>query len=180
LCGAERRAATREDAALTSVALPEAGIAPLHPASGSREPDAVARDQKILTPLLRKILDSLDDSKAENVVVLDLAGKTTLADSMVIASGRATTHVGAIADRVIKACKEAGVAAPRVEGMPHNDWILVDAGDVIVHIFRPEVRLFYNLEKMWGGDRPSDKPAAETSAVKKAGAPRKPSVRRTV
>lgn len=92
---------------------------------------------------------------------------------MAIASGRSNTHVGAIAERVIKACKEMGVAAPRVEGMPHNDWVLVDAGDVIVHIFRPEVRQFYNLEKMWSGDRPSDRPAP------KAAGATKPSARRT-
>jgi ribosome-associated protein len=115
---------------------------------------------------LKAILEALDDSKAENVVTIDLAGKTTLADAMAIASGRANTHVGAIAERVIKACKEAGVVAPRVEGMPHNDWVLVDAGDVIIHIFRPEVRLFYNLEKMWSGDRPSDNPAPKSDAAK--------------
>ncbi|MDE2362990.1 MAG: ribosome silencing factor [Hyphomicrobiales bacterium] len=118
------------------------------------------------SPLLKKILDSLDDSKAEDVVVLDLAGKTSLADGMAIASGRSNTHVGAIAERVIKACKEMGVAAPRVEGTPHNDWVLVDVGDLIVHIFRPEVRQFYNLEKMWSGDRPSDRPAPKAAASK--------------
>lgn len=78
---------------------------------------------------------------------------------MIIATGRSTTHVSAIADRVIKGCKEAGLAAPRVEGLPHCDWVLVDAGDVIVHLFRPEVRQFYNLEKMWGGDRPAEQKA---------------------
>jgi ribosome-associated protein len=123
--------------------------------------------------LLQKILDSLDDAKAENVVAIGLSGKTTLADVMTVASGRSNTHVGAIAERVIKACKEAGVAAPRVEGMPHNDWVLVDAGDVIVHVFRPEVRLFYNLEKMWSGDRPSDRTAPKAPA-------NKPGSRRTV
>ncbi|MCB1542607.1 MAG: ribosome silencing factor, partial [Rhodoblastus sp.] len=71
---------------------------------------------------------------------------------------------------VIKACKETGVAAPRVEGMPHNDWVLVDAGDLIVHIFRPEVRQFYNLEKMWSGDRPTDKSAGKTVGTKPVGA----------
>ena len=102
----------------------------------------------------RAILASLDDSKAEEVIAIDLRGKTALADVMMIASGRSTTHVGAIADKVIKACKAAGLASPRVEGLPQCDWVLIDASDVIVHIFRPEVRQFYNLEKMWGGDRP--------------------------
>jgi ribosome-associated protein len=78
---------------------------------------------------------------------------------MLIASGRSNTHVGAIADRVVKTCKENGLNAPRVEGLPHCDWVLIDAGDVIVHIFRPEVRQFYNLEKMWSGDRPAENPA---------------------
>jgi ribosome-associated protein len=106
--------------------------------------------------LADKILSSLEEAKAEEVVSIDLAGKTALADTMIIATGRSTVHVGAIADRVIKACKAAGVSAPRVEGLPQCDWVLVDAGDVIVHIFRPEVRQFYNLEKMWGGDRPRE------------------------
>jgi ribosome-associated protein len=106
--------------------------------------------------LARTVFESLDDSKAEDIVSIDLKGKTALADAMVIATGRSSTHVGAIADRVIKACKAAGVIAPRVEGLPQCDWVLVDAGDVIVHIFRPEVRQFYNLEKMWSGDRPSE------------------------
>jgi ribosome-associated protein len=102
------------------------------------------------------ILASLDESKAEDVVSIDLRGKTALADAMIIATGRSTVHVGAIAERVIKSCKEAGFGAPRVEGLPQCDWVLVDAGDVILHIFRPEVRQFYNLEKMWGGDRPRE------------------------
>lgn len=73
---------------------------------------------------------------------------------MIIATGRSTTHVSAIADKTIRAFKAAGVSAPRVEGLPQCDWVLIDGGDVIVHVFRPEVRQFYNLEKMWGGDRP--------------------------
>jgi ribosome-associated protein len=104
------------------------------------------------------VLNSLDDAKAENVVSIDLRGKTTLADTMLIATGRSNVHVGAIAERVIQSCKAAG-AVPRVEGMPHCDWVLVDAGDVIVHVFRPEVRQFYNLEKLWSGDRPDEKSA---------------------
>ncbi|MDP4593263.1 MAG: ribosome silencing factor [Beijerinckiaceae bacterium] len=99
------------------------------------------------------ILQSLDDAKAEEIVQIELAGKTSIADAMIIASGRSSTHIGAIADRVLRACKNAGYK-PRVEGLPNCDWVLVDAGDVILHLFRPEVRQFYNLEKMWGGDRP--------------------------
>jgi ribosome-associated protein len=106
-------------------------------------------------------MTALEDAKAEDIVGIDLVGRTTLADFMVIATGRATTHVGAIADRLVKACREAGRKAPRIEGQPVNDWVLIDAGDVIVHIFRPEIRQFYNLEKMWSADRPAEtRPAA--------------------
>ena len=111
--------------------------------------------QSTLQPaILQDVLVALDDSKAEEIVQIDLAGKTSIADVMIVATGRSNVHVGAIADRVVKALKAAGVGAPRVEGLPHCDWVLVDAGDLIVHIFRPEVRQFYNLEKMWGGGRP--------------------------
>jgi ribosome-associated protein len=75
---------------------------------------------------------------------------------MIIASGRSSTHVGAIADRVIEACREAGFPAPKVEGMPLCDWVLLDVRDAIVHIFRPDIRRFYNLENMWGADRPGE------------------------
>lgn len=106
---------------------------------------------------MRTILTSLDDSKAEDIVSIDLHGKTNLADTMIIATGRSNIHVGAIADRLIKAFKDTRRATPRVEGLRNCDWVLVDAGDVIVHIFRPEVRQFYNLEKMWGVDRPGER-----------------------
>ena len=106
--------------------------------------------------LSQTIVDGLQDAKAEDIVSIDLAGKTILADRMIIASGRSTTHVGAIADRVIRACREAGYPAPKVEGLPLCDWVLLDARDAIVHIFRPDVRHFYNLEKMWSADRPGE------------------------
>ena len=107
-------------------------------------------------PLVKMILDSLEDSKAEDVVKIDLIGKTSLADTMLIATGRSNVHVNAIADRIVRACRAAGRAAPRVEGQPHCDWVLIDIGDAIVHIFRPEVRQFYNLEKLWSADRPGE------------------------
>ncbi len=91
--------------------------------------------------------------KAEDIVTIDLIGKTSIADAMIVASGRSNRHVGSIADNVLKDLRQAGVPDLRVEGMPHCDWVLIDAGDVIVHIFRPEVRAFYNLEKMWAGGR---------------------------
>jgi len=99
-------------------------------------------------------LGCLDEMKAEETVEIDLAGKTSLADTMIIASGRSQRHVGAIADKIIKDMKDNGFGTARVEGLPACDWVLIDAGDVLVHIFRPEVRGFYNLEKMWGADRP--------------------------
>ena len=134
--------------ALTQTVLAEADNTSLHPVQG------LAPD---IGPFVRNVLLSLDDSKAENIVSIDLRGKTTLADVMVIATGRSNVHVAAIADRLVRACKDAGVAAPRVEGLPHGDWVLIDARDVIVHIFRPEVRQFYNLEKLWSGDRPEER-----------------------
>jgi ribosome-associated protein len=108
-------------------------------------------------PLLNVVLDTLDAAKAEGVAVIDLRGKTSIGDQMVIASGRSQRHVGAVADNLIKKLKDEGFGRARVEGMPQCDWVLIDAGDVIVHIFRPEVRDFYNLEKMWSADRPVER-----------------------
>ncbi len=102
---------------------------------------------------LKAVLTSLEDSKAEDLIFIDISAKTTLADHMVVASGRSHRHVGAIADHLLRDLKKAGFGAARVEGLPHCDWVLVDLGDVIVHIFRPEVRTFYNLEKMWSADQ---------------------------
>jgi len=100
---------------------------------------------------LRLVLARIDDMKAEDTVTIDLTGKTTIADFMVVTSGRSNRQVGAIADRVLEDLHKAGVHGVRVEGMPHCDWVLIDAGDVIVHVFRPDVRAFYDLEKMWKG-----------------------------
>jgi ribosome-associated protein len=87
--------------------------------------------------------------KAEDIVTIDLTGKSSIGDYMVVASGRSQRHVASIADRVVKDVEEAGLSRVRVEGQRQADWVLIDAGDVIVHVFRPEVREFYNLEKMW-------------------------------
>jgi len=102
-------------------------------------------------------LHVLEDMKAEDITVIDLVGKTSLADAMIIASGRVNRHVASIADALIEAIKNSGLPAPKVEGMPACDWVLIDTGDIIVHVFRPEVRQFYNLEKMWGADRPNER-----------------------
>ena len=98
------------------------------------------------------ILQSLDDAKAEQTVAIDITGKSPLSDHMVVTTGRSNRHVGAVADQLVKALREHGFNKPRIEGLPHCDWVLVDGGDVIVHIFRPEVREFYNIEKMWQAD----------------------------
>ncbi|MBX3579094.1 MAG: ribosome silencing factor [Rhizobiaceae bacterium] len=98
---------------------------------------------------IKTVLSSLEDSKAENIVSIDIQGKSSLGDYMVVASGRSHRHVAAVAEHLLKALKDAGLGQARVEGLQAADWVLIDAGDVIVHVFRPEVREFYNLEKMW-------------------------------
>ena len=102
-------------------------------------------------------LHVLEEMKAEDVTVIDLVGKTSLADAMIIASGRVNRHVASIADSLVEALKASGLPAPKIEGMPACDWVLIDTGDIIIHVFRPEVRQFYNLEKMWGADRPHER-----------------------
>lgn len=106
---------------------------------------------------------SLDDDKAEAVTTIDLAGKTSIADYMVIATGRSARQVAAMADHLATKLKAEGARTVAVEGLPAGDWVLVDCGDIIVHLFRPEVRSFYNLEKMWSADMPGDD--ARTSAT---------------
>ena len=101
------------------------------------------------------VLTSLEDSKGEDIAPIDLTGKSALADCMVIATGRSQRHVTAMADRLIDDLKHAGSGEVRVEGLSAGDWVLIDNGDVIVHIFRPEVRAFYNLEKMWRAEHPA-------------------------
>jgi ribosome-associated protein len=106
--------------------------------------------------LLGLITAALEDAKAENVVTIGIREKSSIGDYMVIASGRSDRHVGAIAEQLLRKLKTAGYGQARIEGQQHCDWVLVDAGDVIVHVFQPEVREFYNLEKMWSAERPSD------------------------
>lgn len=98
------------------------------------------------------ILARLDDDKAQDVIFIDLKGKSAVADGLVVASGRSHRHVGAMADHLLRALKDEGYGKARVEGLPHCDWVLIDTGDVIVHLFRPEVRSFYNIEKIWSVD----------------------------
>ena len=108
-----------------------------------------ARSQPTSKELLARILSSLDDDKAEDVVQIDLRGKTEIADYMVVASGRSTRQVSAMSEKLVDRLKQDFGCLSKVEGKEAGDWVLIDAGDVIVHIFRPEVRDFYQLEKMW-------------------------------
>jgi ribosome-associated protein len=98
------------------------------------------------------VIQSLEDDKAEDIVSIDVRGRSSVADMLIIASGRSQRHVGALADHISQKLTEAGVKDIRVEGLPHCDWVLVDAGDVIIHLFRPEVRAFYNIENIWRGE----------------------------
>ena len=104
------------------------------------------------------ILQSLDDDQAQEVVTIPLAGKSAMADHMIIASGRSTRQVAAMAQKLAERVKKGGFGLSRIEGLPAADWVLIDTGDVIVHLFRPEVRAFYNLERMWTFN--SDAPVA--------------------
>lgn len=102
------------------------------------------------------VLDQLEEDQAQDVVSVPLEGKSSIADHMVIASGRSTRQVAAIAQKLAEKIKQAGFGPVRLEGLPAADWVLVDAGDVVIHLFRPEVRSFYNLERMWSfGDAPA-------------------------
>ncbi|PCI63669.1 MAG: ribosome silencing factor [Kordiimonadales bacterium] len=102
--------------------------------------------------LLKNVTECLDSNKAEDIVSIDLAGKSGIADYIVIANGRSQRQVAALADYVVKDLKKAGHKNIVVEGLAQADWVLIDANDVVVHIFRPEVRSFYSLDKMWGAD----------------------------
>ncbi|MBX7491647.1 ribosome silencing factor [Qipengyuania sp. 1NDW9] len=105
--------------------------------------------------LLDLVLTQLDDDQAQEVVSIDLAGKSSIADHMVIASGRSTRQVASIAQKLAEKLKHEGYGPVKLEGLPQADWVLLDAGDIVVHLFRPEVRSFYNLERMWAfGDAP--------------------------
>ncbi len=98
---------------------------------------------------LKLVLASLEDSKAEDIVSIDIAGKSALGDHMVVASGRSNRHVTAICDHLLRDLKNAGLGQAKVEGLAHGDWVLIDTGDIIIHVFRPEIREFYSIEKMW-------------------------------
>jgi len=123
--------------------------------ANSAEAEAILRDPQAL---LEVVTRSLDDDKAEDITVIDLADKTSIADYMVVASGRSGRQVSALADHLIRTLKELGML-PKVEGKANSDWVIVDAASIVVHLFRPEVRTFYNLEKMWSQDTIADEVA---------------------
>jgi ribosome-associated protein len=112
------------------------------PQSLERGADAAAR-------ALELVLASLEDSKAEDIVPINIVGKSALGDYMVVVSGRSTRHVMAIAEHLMTDLKDEGLGSARVEGLETGDWVLIDTGDIIIHVFRPEIREFYNIEKMW-------------------------------
>lgn len=129
------------------------------PATAGAAAPATAPAQNVIAAepdsLHALVLGSLDDDQAQELVSIPLEGKSSIADHMVIASGRSTRQVTAMAQKLAERIKQAGFGHARIEGLPAADWVLVDAGDVVVHLFRPEVRSFYNLERMWGfGDGP--------------------------
>jgi len=130
--------------------------APSAPEDTAQEAEFSPEDQDLpsIEGLQDLIMARLDDDQAQDIVFIDLKDKSSVADCMIVASGRSHRHVGAIADHLMRALKEAGAGKARVEGLPHCDWVLIDAGDVIVHLFRPEVRQFYNLEKIWSVEPP--------------------------
>ena len=125
---------------------------PKKPAPKKPVPKKAAAPAKKPAPqsdLLKRILTSLDDDKAENIITIDLEGRSALCDAAVIASGRSSRHVSAMAEHLARRLKEGGYGTRPVNGQAQGDWVLVDAGDVIVHLFRPEVRDYYDLEGMW-------------------------------
>lgn len=139
---------------MTATAIMEAPIRPATSQATDGEPES--------STLNSLILKSLDEDGASDVVVIDLKGKSAESDTMVIASGRSTRHVSSIATKLVDKLKQDAGIIPRAEGLDAADWVLIDTGDVIVHVFRPEVREFYQLEKMWA---PAPDATARAAAV---------------
>ncbi len=121
-------------------------------------------DRSDADALLSVIKRVLEDQKVLDPVVIDLVGRSHFADYMYVASGRSSRHVAAMAGNLLRALKKSGYDRLPVEGLPQGDWVLIDAGDVVVHLFRPEVRAFYKLEKIWGADAPVE-PASPVDSL---------------
>jgi ribosome-associated protein len=165
---AASKSAKPKAASKPAVTKPVAAKAPPKPAipkkvaSPKAKKPAAVRDSAAET--LRLVLARLEDMKAEETVTIDLRGKSAFSDYMVVTTGRSNRHVGAVAENVAKGLKEAGQKKLHVEGLSNCDWVLIDTGEVILHVFRPEVREFYNLERLWT-QSPSDEPRIDLKAV---------------
>jgi ribosome-associated protein len=165
---AASKSAKPKVASKPAVTKPVAAKAPPKPAipkkvaSPKAKKPAAVRDSAAET--LRLVLARLEDMKAEETVTIDLRGKSAFSDYMVVTTGRSNRHVGAVAENVAKGLKEAGQKKLHVEGLSNCDWVLIDTGEVILHVFRPEVREFYNLERLWT-QSPSDEPRIDLKAV---------------
>ena len=136
----------------TQLPITEAFIASVPPGAvqaAANTAQSLARSDVSADALHQLVLTQLDDDQAQDIVSIPLEGKSSIADHMVIASGRSTRQVAAMAQKLAEEIKKAGFGNARIEGLPAADWVLIDAGDVVVHLFRPEVRTFYNLERMW-------------------------------
>ena len=160
--GAHVRRAAKEDHVLSlttdAARAAQHEVPPMAPMSGSAPQAAQHADSEAQ---LQRILTSLSDDKAEDIVQIDLRGKSPMGDYMVICSGRSSRQVSAMSEKLVQRLKqELGVLA-RIEGKQTGDWVLIDTGDVIVHVFRPEVREFYQLEKMW---QPAGQPGQATAS----------------
>jgi len=129
----------------------QAQTQPQTPSSAApiRNMPTMPKDSTASDSLHKLVLSQLDDDQAQEVVSIPLEGKSSVADHMVIASGRSTRQVASMAQKLAEKVKQAGHGPARIEGLPAADWVLVDAGDIVIHLFRPEVRTFYNLERMW-------------------------------
>lgn len=158
---AKLKAATKP---ATAEAAPKAAIPKKIAAPKAKKSAAVASARDSATETLNLVLARLDDMKAEETVTIDLRGKSAFSDYMIVTTGRSNRHVGAVAENVAKGLKEAGQKKLHVEGLTNCDWVLIDTGEVILHVFRPEVREFYNLERLWT-QSPSDEPRIGLKAV---------------
>lgn len=125
---------------------------PLGNTASSQVSTSDTHGKAVADQVLSIIVSSLEESKAEGIVALDISKKSALADYMVVASGRSHRHVNAVADHLLRALKDAGLGTSRVEGLNAADWVLIDTGDVVIYVFRPEVREFYAIEKVWAED----------------------------
>lgn len=147
-------AAKAAKAGMTKTALKKAAAAKKQPSAPVKAASRKAAPPKPqmseeLKNLIGLITRTLDDDKAEDIMTIDMSGKSSIADAFIIASGRSQRHVSALAEKLTRKLKEEGLGNAETEGLRQGDWVLVDAGDVIVHIFRPEVRDFYRIEDMW-------------------------------